>query len=71
MKNKSEWLEKWLPDYFIFTKSGQLVAVEMKAWKNKATPEQEMRIEKLNNCWVPAKVCWWYKEAIAFILENE
>ena len=74
MKQKSEGMAKWVPDYMIIliTKTGkkELCFIEMKKIKGwTISIDQKKRIDNLNQCWIKAKVCNWAKEAINFIFE--
>ena len=83
-KRKKEGVRKWMPDFFIRLKRMQCCFIELKrqrpigkSWRllkspSVVSPEQINWIIELNK--VPnvcAKVCFWAKEAIEFIIENE
>lgn len=71
-KQKSEWLNRWVPDYIVIVprKDGtkKLVFVEMKKQKWWYLNQyQKKRIENIKDCWIDVAVCKWAIEAINFI----
>lgn len=71
-KQKSEWLNSWLPDYVIIVRccSGKrkLCLVEMKRQKGWVISEsQKKRINQLLECWINATISHWAVSAISYI----
>jgi len=68
---KSLGVSSGFPDLLLFNPKGnsdiKVVAIELKAGKNKATENQEKWIVALNNCGIPAKVCSGFDDAKIFI----
>jgi len=68
-KIKNMGVSSGFPDLLIF-QDKKIIAVELKAGKNKATTNQSMWLEFLNAVGIPAKVCTGIEEAMSFINEQ-
>lgn len=71
IRNKQQGTSKGFPDYQVVVKK-RLIAIELKRIKgSKTSPEQIEWIKTLNNCNIPARICYGAEEAINFIEEQE
>lgn len=79
-KGRAMGVSKGFPDYMIISKSGSLVFIELKrqrkilkngklgASPSKVQPEQVEWIDRLSQLQnVHATICYWYRDALAFI----
>jgi hypothetical protein len=70
-KIKALGVSAGFPDILVFyPPKTKIIAVELKAGKNKATEHQKKWIEFLNDIGIRAKVCTGYEETKSFIDEE-